>query len=73
MKHPNNAEGKYWVHQDECVACQVCIGEASENFRFDDATGKSYIFKQPENDAEMAAVLDAIEMCPVLAPRADEL
>lgn len=73
MKHPQNAEGNFWIEQDECVACQVCIGEAPENFRFDDVSGKSYVFKQPENDAELAAVREAVEMCPVLAPKEDQL
>ena len=54
------------------MACQVCTGEALRIFRFDDASGKSYVFKQPENDAELAAVREAVEMCPVLAPKEDE-
>jgi ferredoxin len=71
-RHPNNAEGKYWIEQDECVACGVCYAEAPENIRFDDATSKSYVYKQPENDIELAAVRDAVEMCPVLAPKEDQ-
>ena len=68
-KHSNNAEGKFWIEQDECVACQVCTAEAPENIRFDNASGKSYIFKQPDSDAELTAVREALEMCPVLAPK----
>ena len=72
MKHPQNAEGKFWIEQEECIACRVCTGEAPANIRFDEDTGKSYVFKQPENDAELAAVREAVEMCPVLAPREGE-
>lgn len=72
MKHPQNAEGKFWIEQDECIACEVCGREAPSNIRFDDDAGKSYVFKQPENEAELAAVREAVEMCPVLAPREDE-
>ena len=72
MKHPQNADGKFWVNQDECVACEVCTGEAPNNFRFDDATGKSYVFKQPETDEEWAAVREAVMMCPVEAPKEGE-
>ena len=73
MRHPQNAEGNFWINQDECVACAVCVGEAPENIRFDDAAGKSYVFKQPENDTELAAVREAVEMCPVLAPKEDSV
>jgi ferredoxin len=70
-KHPNNAEGKFWIDQEVCVACCVCIGEAPENIKFDDDAGKSYVVKQPENDAELAAVREAVTLCPVEAPRED--
>ena len=70
-KHPQNAEGKFWIDQDACVACQVCTGEAPANIKFDDDEGKSYVFKQPENDEELVSVREAVEMCPVSAPRED--
>ena len=69
MRHPQNAEGTFWIDQDVCVACCVCLGEAPENIKFDDAGGKSYVFKQPENDVELAAVRESMTMCPVEAPR----
>jgi len=47
----------------------VCIGEAPDNIKFDEASGKSYVFKQPENDVELAAVRESVTMCPVEAPR----
>ena len=71
MRHAQNAEGAFWIDQNICVACCVCIGEAPENIRFDDAVGKSYVYKQPENDNELAAVRESSTMCPVEAPRED--
>lgn len=71
-RHPNNAEGKFWIEQDECVGCQVCTSEAPANIRYDDSVGKSYVFKQPENDAELHAVREAVDLCPALAPKEDQ-
>ena len=59
-KHSHNADGKFWIDQEVCVACQVCTGEAPANIRFDDTAGKSYVFKQPATDGELAAVREEI-------------
>ena len=72
MKHPQNAEGKFWIDQDVCVACCVCYGEAPDNVAFDEVSGKSYVFKQPENDTELHAIRESVVMCPVEAPKEDE-
>ena len=72
MKHPQNAEGKFWIDQEVCVGCQVCTTEAPENVRYDEDANKSYVFKQPENDAETHAMREAVELCPTLAPREDQ-
>ena len=69
MRHPKNAEGKFWIDQALCVGCQVCTGEAPNNISYDSLTGKSFISKQPENDIELAAVREAVELCPVMAPK----
>lgn len=71
-RHPQNAEGKFWIDQNICVACVVCPAEAPENIRLDDVAAKSYVFKQPENETELAAVREAIVMCPVEAPKEDQ-
>ena len=68
-RHPQNAEGEFWVDQDTCIACQVCVEEAPASFKFDPAAGKSYVYKQPETEAELAAAREAVEMCPILAPK----
>lgn len=71
-RHPQNAEGRFWIDQNTCVACLACVAEAPDNIRFDDVAGMSYVFKQPENDEELAAVREAVEMCPVYAPKEDQ-
>lgn len=68
-KHPQNAEGKFWIDQDECVACGVCYAEAPDNIRLDESAQKSYVFKQPENEEEVHAVKEAVALCPVEAPK----
>jgi ferredoxin len=71
-KHPQNAEGKFWIDQEVCVACSTCFEEAPNNIRFDDTRGMSYVYKQPETDEELHAVREAVELCPVEAPKEGE-
>lgn len=73
MRHPQNAAGRFWIDQDACVACAVCYAEAGDNIRFDDQAGKSYVYKQPETDNELAAVSEALDMCPVEAVKVEAL
>ena len=71
MRHPQNADGKFWINQEECVGCQVCTTEAPANVRYDEDANKSYVFKQPENDTELHQMREAVELCPALAPKED--
>jgi ferredoxin len=66
-RHPLNAEGKFWVDQEVCLACDTCQFEASNNFSFDKEIGLSYVSKQPENEDELEAVRKAIFVCAVEA------
>jgi ferredoxin len=68
-KHPLNAEGKFWIDQDSCLACAVCYDDefAPQNIEYDDKTGMSYVFKQPETEEEFKAVRKAIDYCCVEA------
>lgn len=67
IKHPQNAEGKFWIDQDVCCACAACFVEAPDNIRFDEEVGMSYVFKQPGTIKEFQAVREAIRCCPVEA------
>lgn len=66
-RHPLNAEGKFWVAQDVCLACDTCQLGAPDNFLFDTETFSSYVSKQPENEMELVAVRKAIFVCAVEA------
>jgi len=66
-RHSLNAEGKFWVDQDVCLACDTCQLEAPNNFSFDTETFSSYVSKQPENEDELKAVRKAIFVCAVEA------
>lgn len=57
------APGKF-VIDDTCIDCQLCQDLAPDNFASDDDREIHYVFKQPENDDELARVIDAFESCP---------
>jgi len=65
-KVPENAPGKWYV-DDQCTACAVCDGTAPNNFKSNDDGSHSFVFKQPENDEELAACQEAMESCPAEA------
>ena len=51
---------------DECTYYETCIETAPENFAsMNDKY--AYVCKQPENDAEEAACIEAMESCPTEA------
>jgi len=66
-KHPLNPPGRFWIDQDVCMFCKACLSEAPDNLRFDEEVGMSYVVKQPEGDAELEALRQAIRCCPVEA------
>jgi ferredoxin len=49
----------------ECILCSVCTDAAPDNFRISDDEDHDVVFKQPENEDELAACYDALENCPV--------
>lgn len=69
MRHPKNAEGKFWVNQHVCMACGACYIEAPTNIRYDPDVGMSYVYKQPQNKDELEQLKSVIRCC---APEAIE-
>ena len=63
---PENISGKFFV-DTECIDCDLCRETAKDNFTRSDEEGYSYVYKQPENDDELALCQEAMEMCPVEA------
>lgn len=65
-KHKENTPGEYYV-DDQCIDCDLCRETAPANFTRHNDGGYSYLYKQPENDAERAACDEALAGCPVEA------
>ena len=62
-RQPDNAPGKFYV-DDSCIDCDACRDTAPENFSRNEDSGHSFLAKQPENDAELELVKNAMEGCP---------
>ena len=65
-KNHKNVTGSFYV-DGQCIDCDLCRETAPDNFTRADDMGFSYVFKQPENDAEAALCHEAMEGCPVSA------
>ena len=63
-KWEDNVSGKFYVDK-ECILCSLCVDVAPENFREADDGDHDIVYKQPDNDEELAACQDAMEQCPV--------
>ena len=61
-----NMPGSLYV-DDSCIDCNMCRVIAPENFQRSEVGRYSYLSKQPVNEAEWAACLEALEDCPVNA------
>jgi ferredoxin len=65
-KNSENVAGKFYV-DSQCIDCDLCRETAPNNFARAEDEGYSYVFKQPENDEEIAQCREAMEGCPVEA------
>ncbi len=63
-KWEDNVPGEFYVDK-ECILCSLCVDVAPENFRESEDGDHDVVYKQPENDEERAACMDAMEQCPV--------
>ena len=61
-----NVVGKYFV-DEQCIDCDLCRESAPMNFARSAEIGHSYVYKQPENEAEELSCKEAMEGCPVEA------
>ena len=69
-KLPNQPPGKFYV-DSQCIDCNLCRETAPDNFKRDDDSGYSYVYKQPENEEEEKLCQEALEACPVEAIGSD--
>jgi ferredoxin len=67
---PGNEPGRFYVDQ-ECIDCDLCREIASDNFDRNEDEGFSYVYKQPETEAELKACREALDSCPVEAIGSD--
>jgi ferredoxin len=65
-KNSENVEGKFYV-DEQCIDCDLCRETAPDNFEREEDEGYSYVYKQPENNEELALCMEALEGCPVEA------
>ena len=65
-RYPDNVPGKFYV-DEQCIDCDACREAAPAHFQRNDEEGYSFVYKQPENEAEAASCRDALEGCPVEA------
>jgi ferredoxin len=63
---PDNVPGKFFV-DSQCIDCDVCRDTAPSNFTRNDENGYSFVYKQPENLAEVELCEEALNACPVEA------
>ena len=65
-RYEDNVTGKFFVDSN-CIDCDLCRETAPSNFGRNDDGGYSFVYKQPENDDELAQCKEAMEGCPVEA------
>ncbi len=65
-KYPENVKGKFYV-DTQCIDCDLCRELAPLNFNRNNDGGYSIVYKQPEDEKEVAACEDAKNSCPVEA------
>lgn len=65
-KHPLNVKGKYYVDCNICID-HCCYDIALANFKLDEETYQTYVFKQPETSEEEKLCEEIVLYCPVEA------
>ena len=65
-KYPENVKGKFYV-DSQCIDCDLCREIAPQNFNRNENGGYSTVYKQPENEKEIALCQEAKSSCPVEA------
>jgi ferredoxin len=66
LKLKDNVPGRFYV-DETCIDCDACRQTAPDNYDRNEDAGYSYVSKQPENEAEIEACIDAMDGCPVEA------
>lgn len=65
-KWEDNTEGAWYVDK-QCILCSLCHELAPNNFKESEDGDHDFVYKQPDNDEDLAACKEAMEQCPVEA------
>jgi ferredoxin len=65
-RYKDNAPGPFYV-DEQCIDCDACRACAPDFFRRSDVGGYSYVYRQPQTEAEHALCREALDGCPVEA------
>ncbi len=65
-KVPENVPGAWYVDNELCTPCRVCLDEAPGLLKYNADESKVFFFKQPESD-ELAQAQAARDVCPQAA------
>jgi ferredoxin len=63
-RYRDNVPGQFYVDTN-CIDCDICRDSAPGNFKRNEAGGYSYVYKQPETEAERKECEQVREECPV--------
>ncbi len=63
-RYSENKLGPYYVDY-ECIACDACVGIATDFFKMNDDEGHAYVYYQPKTKEEIALCEEAKAACPV--------
>jgi ferredoxin len=66
-KVPENVLGAWYVDNELCTPCRVCLDEAPDLLKWNDDETKVYFFKQPESPEELGQAQASLEICPQAA------
>lgn len=69
-RFPDNVPGAWYV-DTTCIVCGACEATAPDNFKLSDDGSHDVVFRQPTNDDEVQACVEAKEGCPVDAIGSD--
>ncbi len=71
-RYKDNTPGKFYTDL-ECIDCALCSEIAPNNFCHSKDKDHDIVFKQPNNNTELALCYEAMESCPVEAIGDDAL
>jgi ferredoxin len=63
-RHPKNAPGRFYSDA-QCLDCDACHQTAPGIFVRDDASGSTFVIRQPETEEEIRQSIQAMEECGV--------